>query len=62
MRMAWIISATIITLLNPLMMLSDATAAAEQTYIVALGDSITHGEGVSLDEAFPAQLEKMLRY
>jgi acyl-CoA thioesterase-1 len=54
-------SAAIIMLLNPLMMLSGAAAAAEPTYIVALGDSITHGEGVSLDEAFPAQLEKMLR-
>jgi hypothetical protein len=54
-------STAIIMLLNPLMMLSGAAAAAEPTYIVALGDSITHGEGVSLDEAFPAQLEKMLR-
>jgi hypothetical protein len=44
-RMGWIIAATIITLLNPLMMLSGAAAAVEPTYIVALGDSITHGEG-----------------
>src|SRR5207302_15859 len=39
---------------------SAAPATAEPTYIVALGDSITHGEGVSLDEAFPAQLQRML--
>jgi acyl-CoA thioesterase-1 len=50
----------IILLLNLLMMLSGA-AAAEPTYIVAFGDSIIHGEGVSLTEAFPAQLENMLR-
>jgi acyl-CoA thioesterase I len=61
MRIASIILATIIILLNHPMMLSGVTAAVEPTYIVALGDSITHGEGVSLDEAFPAQLEKMLR-
>jgi acyl-CoA thioesterase I len=59
-RTLWNILAAVSTLLNPLMMLSGG-AAAEPTYIVALGDSITHGEGVSLDEAFPAQLEKMLR-
>jgi acyl-CoA thioesterase I len=46
-------------LLNAFMIPSSAVAA-EPTYIVALGDSITHGEGVSLDEAFPAQLETML--
>ena len=36
-------------------------AAAEPTYVVALGASIIHGKGVSLSEAFPAQLESMLR-
>jgi acyl-CoA thioesterase I len=35
--------------------------AAEPTYIVALGASYIHGKGVSLSEAFPAQLENMLR-
>lgn len=50
----------IITLLNLPMMLS-GTAVAEPTYIVAFGDSIIHGEGVSLTEAFPAQLDDMLR-
>jgi acyl-CoA thioesterase-1 len=59
-RIHWKTSAAIITLLNPLMMSSAAPAVAEPTYIVALGDSITHGEGVSLDEAFPAQLQRML--
>ena len=59
-RMLWNTLAAIITLLYPVMILSGA-AAAEPAYIVALGDSITHGNGVSVDEAFPAQLEKMLR-
>jgi acyl-CoA thioesterase I len=36
-------------------------AAAEPTYIVALGASSIHGKGVLLSEAFPAQLENMLR-
>ena len=39
----------------------DLAAAAEPTYIVALGASGKHGKGVPLDEAFPAQLEDMLR-
>jgi acyl-CoA thioesterase-1 len=58
--MLWKTSAPIILLLNLLVMLS-GEAAAEPTYIVAFGDSIIHGEGVSLTEAFPAQLENMLR-
>ena len=59
-RLLWKTSAAIIAVLNPPMMLCGA-AAAEPTYIVAIGDSLTHGMGVSLDEAFPAQLEKILR-
>jgi acyl-CoA thioesterase-1 len=58
--MLWKTSAPIILLLNLLVMLS-GEAAAEPTYIVAFGDSIVHGPGVSLTEAFPAQLENMLR-
>ena len=38
-----------------------AAVGAEPTYIVALGASGTHGKGVALGEAFPAQLENMLR-
>jgi acyl-CoA thioesterase-1 len=38
-----------------------AAAGAEPTYIVALGASGIHGKGVLLSEAFPAQLENMLR-
>ena len=59
-RRFWKTSAAIVALTNSLTMLSGA-AAAEPTYIVALGDSITHGKGVSPEEAFPAQLETMLR-
>ena len=59
-RMLWRAPGAIITLLNLLVMLS-GEAAAEPTYIVAFGDSIVHGPGVSLTEAFPAQLENMLR-
>ena len=40
---------------------SGLSTAAEPTYIVALGASGIHGKGVSLNEAFPAQLESMLR-
>jgi lysophospholipase L1-like esterase len=36
-------------------------ASAEPTYVVALGASGIHGKGVLLSEAFPAQLENMLR-
>jgi acyl-CoA thioesterase-1 len=36
-------------------------AAADPTYVVALGASFIHGKGVSLSEAFPNQLEGMLR-
>jgi acyl-CoA thioesterase-1 len=35
--------------------------AAEPSYIIALGASGIHGKGVPLSEAFPAQLENMLR-
>jgi acyl-CoA thioesterase-1 len=35
--------------------------AAEPAYIVALGASGIHGKGVQLSDAFPAQLETMLR-
>jgi acyl-CoA thioesterase I len=38
-----------------------AVAGAEPTYIVALGASFIHGKGVLPSEAFPAQLENMLR-
>jgi acyl-CoA thioesterase I len=38
-----------------------SAAGAEPTYIVALGASGIHGKGVVLSEAFPAQLENMLR-
>jgi acyl-CoA thioesterase-1 len=38
-----------------------AAAGAEPSYIVALGASGIHGKGVLLSEAFPAQLENMLR-
>ena len=38
-----------------------AAAGAEPTYIVALGASFIHGKGVLPSEAFPAQLENMLR-
>ena len=38
-----------------------AAPGAEPTYIVALGASGIHGKGVLLSEAFPAQLEYMLR-
>ena len=38
-----------------------AAAGTEPTYIVALGASGIHGKGVPLGEAFPAQLENMLR-
>ena len=38
-----------------------AAVGAEPTYIVALGASGIHGKGVALGEAFPAQLENMLR-
>ena len=37
------------------------SGSAEPTYVVALGASGTHGKGVLLGEAFPAQLENMLR-
>ena len=36
-------------------------AHAEPIKIVALGASNTYGQGVSRDEAYPAQLEKLLR-
>jgi acyl-CoA thioesterase-1 len=36
-------------------------AQAEQIKIVALGGSNTFGKGVSRDEAYPAQLERLLR-
>ena len=36
-------------------------AYAEPIKIVALGASNTYGQGVSRDEAYPAQLEKLLR-
>src|SRR5215469_588329 len=36
-------------------------ASGEATYVVALGASGIHGKGVLLGEAFPAQLENMLR-
>jgi acyl-CoA thioesterase-1 len=36
-------------------------ASAEPIYVVALGASAIHGKGVLLGEAFPAQLEDMLR-
>jgi acyl-CoA thioesterase I len=38
-----------------------AAAGAEPTYIVALGASGIHGKGVLFSEAFPAQLENLLR-
>jgi acyl-CoA thioesterase-1 len=38
-----------------------AAVGAEPTYIVALGASGIHGKGVLPSEAFPAQLENMLR-
>jgi acyl-CoA thioesterase-1 len=38
-----------------------AAMGAEPTYVVALGASGIHGKGVLLSEAFPAQLENMLR-
>ena len=38
-----------------------AAAGAEPTYVVALGASGIHGKGVLLREAFPAQLENLLR-
>ena len=38
-----------------------AVAGAEPIYIVALGASFIHGKGVLPNEAFPAQLENMLR-
>ena len=39
----------------------NTSAGAETTRIVALGASNTAGKGVSRDQAFPAQLEAMLR-
>jgi hypothetical protein len=39
----------------------DRAAATEPISIVALGASGIHGKGVALSEAFPAQLENMLR-
>jgi acyl-CoA thioesterase-1 len=36
-------------------------AAADPAYIVALGASGIHGKGVPLDQAYPAQLETLLR-
>src|ERR1700737_5207660 len=39
----------------------DRAAATEPISIVALGASGIHGKGVLLSEAFPAQLENMLR-
>ena len=39
----------------------DRAAATELMSIVALGASGIHGKGVALNEAFPAQLESMLR-
>jgi acyl-CoA thioesterase-1 len=39
---------------------SDVSMATEPNYIVALGASGIHGKGVSINEAFPAQLESML--
>jgi lysophospholipase L1-like esterase len=38
-----------------------AAEAPEPNYIVALGASGIHGKGVPLGEAYPAQLETMLR-
>ena len=37
------------------------SAAAQQVTIAALGDSLTHGFGLSPRDAFPAQLERWLR-
>lgn len=38
-----------------------ATAAVNQKKIVCLGDSLTAGLGVSLEESYPAQLEQALK-
>ena len=38
-----------------------APAAAEPIHIVALGDSLTAGYGLSREDSFPAQLERRLR-
>ena len=35
--------------------------AKGSTRIIAIGDSVTHGWGVTLEESYPAQLETMLR-
>ena len=37
------------------------SALAETRTIVALGDSLTSGRGIGRDEAYPAQLEKMVK-
>jgi acyl-CoA thioesterase-1 len=42
-------------------MLAAAPAAAADRVVVALGDSLTAGLGVTVEEAFPARLEARLR-
>src|SRR5919108_5196954 len=37
------------------------SALTDVRTIVALGDSLTSGRGIARDEAYPAQLEKMLK-
>lgn len=44
-----------------LAVLVSATASAEAATVVALGASNTYGKGVARDQAYPAQLEAILR-
>ena len=59
-RWSWRL-ARVVTFLLAWGVFGSAAAGAELIYIVALGASGIHGKGVALSEAFPAQLEKMLR-
>jgi acyl-CoA thioesterase-1 len=50
-----------LALLSLLLLLTRGALAAEERVIVALGDSLTAGFGVALDEAWPALVEARLR-
>jgi acyl-CoA thioesterase I len=57
-RASWL---AIIVFATAMMVLGGVPSAASTVNIVALGASNTAGKGVGSDQAFPAQLEAMLR-
>lgn len=48
-------------ILSALVFFASASALADTTKIVALGDSLTAGPGLKASDTFPAQLEKALK-